>query len=77
MQTTSYTAMTNPLIEIKHPIAFDQIKAEHIESAIECLLQQAIDQKKELETFDGNRYHPFFDRLDRFTNMKRWVLSLI
>ncbi len=69
--------MTNPLIEIKHPIAFDQIKAEHIEPAIECLLQQAIDQKKELEAFDGNRYHPFFDRLDRFTNALDEAMGIV
>lgn len=48
-------SVTNPLLEIQFRIPFDQIKAEHVEPAIEQLLQEARVRQKQLADSGGER----------------------
>jgi len=42
----------NPLLSIQHPIAFDRIRAEHVEPAVEALISQTRQRLSDLERAD-------------------------
>jgi oligopeptidase A len=54
----------NPLISITHPLPFDQIQAEYIESAVDALLTEARVQKEALESMVSPTYEVFFKGMD-------------
>ena len=45
-------SVNNPLLSISHPIAFERIRAEHVEPAIEELLRQSRERLTQLEQDD-------------------------
>jgi oligopeptidase A len=45
-------SVNNPLLSISHPIAFERIRAEHVEPAIEELLRQSRERLTRLEQAD-------------------------
>lgn len=58
----------NPLLTIAHPIAFDRVRAAHVESAVDRLLQQAGQRLTELEAHAGTpTYDSTFGALERVT----------
>ena len=69
--------MNNPLTTIKHPIAFEQIKAEHIEPAIDFLLAKCQANKAKLENIKPTSYAPFFDALDEMTQELDEAMGII
>jgi oligopeptidase A len=55
MPTTTETTTANPLVEILFQIPFDQIRAEHIEPAVQQLLQESRESQKALAESTGPR----------------------
>ena len=48
-------SLMNPLLDIQFRIPFDEIKAEHVEPAIDELLAEARDRQRKLVEFEGQR----------------------
>ena len=60
--------MSNPLLEIQFRIPFDEIRPEHVEPAIDVLLEEARARQKQLAATEGPlTYDNTLGLLDRFT----------
>lgn len=70
--------VVNPLLEIQFQIPFDQIKAEHVQSAIQQLLEEARAKQANLSSSTGPRT---FDNtllaLEALTEKLDWAMGVI
>src|SRR5579864_4321783 len=68
---------TNPLLEIQFQIPFDQIRAEHVEPAVEELLRDARRRLAELTSDPGPRtFVNTMDRLDHLTERLEYAMQV-
>jgi len=69
---------TNPLLEIQFQIPFDQIRAEHVEPAVEELLRDARQQLDQLTLNPGPRtFANTMDSLDHMTERLEYAMQVI
>ncbi len=70
--------IVNPLLEIQFKVPFDQIRAEHVEPAIQQLLEEARANQAELSSSTGPRT---FDNtllaLENLTEKLDWAMSVV
>ena len=71
-------AMPNPLSSVRFEVPFDQIRAEHIEPAIDELLSQAEDAVNEIAT-DGSlvSYESTLGKLDRLDERLGFAMGVV
>lgn len=70
--------MTNPLLEIQSRIPFDTIRAEHVEPAIDQLLEQARSTQRELAGSTGTRtFENTMTALEDMTETLDWAMSVV
>lgn len=68
----------NPLLTIEHPIAFDRIRAEHVEPAIEALLEEGRHRLEALATGNGPRtYENTLGALESMTERLSRAMGVI
>lgn len=71
-------AMSNPLTEIQFQIPFDQIRAEHVEPAIEQLLDEAKKKQAELSASSGPRtYDNTMTALEDLTEKLTFAMGVV
>jgi oligopeptidase A len=72
------TTVANPLLQVQFQIPFDQIRAEHVETAVEELLQ---DAREELDRLISEPGAPTFAntlrRLDRLTERLDYAMQIV
>jgi oligopeptidase A len=75
--TPSKSTNSNPLLEIQFQIPFDQIRAEHVEPAVEELLQDARQQLTQLTSDPAPRtFANTMDRLDHLTERLEYAMQV-
>ena len=68
----------NPLLEIRFHIPFDQIKAEHVEPAIDALLEEARRKQKQLAESTGERtYENTLGALEKLTEKLEYAMRVV
>src|ERR1700730_10679204 len=68
---------TNPLLEIHFRIPFDQIRAEHVEPAVEELLRDARQELSQLNSDPRPRtFANTMDRLDHLTERLEYAMQV-
>jgi len=68
---------TNPLLQIQFQIPFDQIRAEHVEPAVEELLRDARQELTQLTSDPGPRtFGNTMDRLDNLTERLEYAMQV-
>jgi oligopeptidase A len=70
--------MSNPLVNLSFPIPFDEIKAEHIEPAIQKLVAQCESRLEEIAALDGPRtWDNTMQALDSLTSNLDQAMSVV
>ena len=74
----SDNGIVNPLLEIQFKVPFDQIRAEHVEPAVQQLLEEARKNQAELSSSTGPRT---FDNtllaLEDLTEKLDWAMGVV
>ncbi len=71
-------SQANPLLEIRFPVPFDQIRAEHVEPAIGLLIEDARRQRAEIGSHSGPRtWENTLAALDRLTERLDYALEVV
>lgn len=71
-------AMSNPLTRIQFQIPFDQIRAEHVEPAIEHLLSEARSTQRSLSSSTGPRtFENTMNRLESMTETLGFAMGVV
>lgn len=70
--------MPNPLLTSNYRVPFDQIRAEHVEPAIDELLAEAQEDLDQLIAYDGSRtYANTLGILDMFTERLEYAMNVV
>ncbi len=78
METLQTSDTTNPLLEIKTPVPFSAIRAEHVEPAIHSLLKQMQERVDEIGSPSARRtYKDVLLGLDRVTEPLDYAMALV
>jgi oligopeptidase A len=68
----------NPLLEIQFRIPFDQIRAEHVEPAVDQLIAEARARQRELADFTGPySFENTLGALEKLTETLDWATALV
>jgi oligopeptidase A len=71
-------SVTNPLLQIQFQIPFDQIRAEHVESAIDQLIQDAREKQRQLAELTGPfTFETTLGELEKLTETLDWAMSVV
>jgi len=68
----------NPLLEIQFQVPFDQIRAEHVEPAVQQLLEEARGKQAELSSSTGPRtFENTLLALEKLTEKLDWAMGVV
>jgi oligopeptidase A len=70
--------VTNPLLAIQFRIPFDQIRAEHVEPAVDALLAEARERQRAIADSQGPfTYENTLQALEDMTETLDWAMSVV